>query len=124
MVYTDATSFPAQRRDALVHAIRLSHSPHASLKRLAAVNIAKFFKAFPDIEEDAINAIYDLCEDQDQNVSRHAPRSILSNKLTLRLLFFVVDPDSRIRDYRSDVQGTASVGGEERGRPGAVASER
>jgi hypothetical protein len=90
MVYTDATSFPAQRRDALVHAIRLSHSPHASLKRLAAVNIAKFFKAFPDIEEDAINAIYDLCEDQDQNVSRHAPRSILPNKLTLRLLFFLL----------------------------------
>ena len=58
----------AQRRDALVHAIELSHSPHASLKHLAAMNIAKFFKAFPDYEEDAINAIYDLCEDQDQNV--------------------------------------------------------
>ncbi|KAI9447167.1 apoptosis inhibitory protein 5-domain-containing protein [Russula earlei] len=56
------------RRDALVHAIKLSHSPHASLKYLAAANIAKFFKAFPDFEEDAINAIYDLCEDQDQNI--------------------------------------------------------
>ena len=32
------------------------------------MNVAKFFKAFPDLEEDAINAIYDLCEDQDQNV--------------------------------------------------------
>jgi hypothetical protein len=84
----DASSFLAQRRDALVHALRLSHSPHAPLKRLAAVNIAKFFKAFPDIEEDAINAIYDLCEDQDQNVSRHAPRPILLNRLALTLLFF------------------------------------
>ncbi|KAH9954045.1 hypothetical protein BGW80DRAFT_1405130, partial [Lactifluus volemus] len=27
------------------------------------MNIAKFFKAFPDIEENAINAIFDLCED-------------------------------------------------------------
>ena len=57
-----------QRRDALVHAIHLSRSPHVSLKRLAAVNIVKFFNAFPDLEEEAINAIYDLCEDQDQNV--------------------------------------------------------
>ncbi|KAH9957988.1 apoptosis inhibitory protein 5-domain-containing protein [Russula compacta] len=56
------------RRDALVHAIKLSHSPHTSLKRLAAVNIPVFFKAFPDLEEEAINAIYDLCEDQDQNI--------------------------------------------------------
>jgi hypothetical protein len=87
------------------------------------VNIAKFFKAFPDIEEDAINAIYDLCEDQDQNVSRHAPRPILLNRLALTLLFFL-DPDSRIRDYRSDVQGTARVGGEERGRPRAAVTER
>ena len=37
---------------------------------MAAVNIAKFFKAFPDLEEDAINAVYDLCEDQDPNVRR------------------------------------------------------
>ncbi len=52
----------------MVHAIHLSRSPHASLKRLAAINIVKFFKAFPDLEEESINAIYDLCEDQDQNV--------------------------------------------------------
>ena len=71
-MFSDASSSPpsrvAQRRDALVHAIKLSHSPHTSLKRLAAVNIPVFFKAFPDLEEEAINAIYDLCEDQDQNV--------------------------------------------------------
>ncbi|KAI0275618.1 apoptosis inhibitory protein 5-domain-containing protein [Russula aff. rugulosa BPL654] len=56
------------RKDALVHAIHLSRSPHASLKRLAAINIVKFFRAFPDLEEEAINAVYDLCEDQDQNI--------------------------------------------------------
>ncbi|KAH9023563.1 hypothetical protein EDB83DRAFT_2555580, partial [Lactarius deliciosus] len=37
---------------------------------MAASNIAKLFKAFPDLEEDAINALYDLCEDQDPNVRR------------------------------------------------------
>ena len=65
-----------QRRDALERAIELSRSSHAPLKRLAAVNVAKFFKAFPDLEEDAINAIYDLCEDQDQNVCIMLPRFI------------------------------------------------
>lgn len=64
----------AQRRDALQHAIQLSRSSHASLKQLAAANVAKFFKAFPDLEEDAINAIYDLCEDQDQNVHTTLPK--------------------------------------------------
>ncbi|KAH9026561.1 hypothetical protein EDB84DRAFT_1579770 [Lactarius hengduanensis] len=43
------------RKHALSHAIKLAHSP-------------KFFKAFPDLEEDAIIAVYDLCEDQDPNM--------------------------------------------------------
>ena len=30
----------------------------------------QFFKVFPDFEEDVINAIYDLCKDQDH----HAPQ--------------------------------------------------
>jgi hypothetical protein len=29
---------------------------------VAPVNVAKFFKAFSDLEEDAINARYNLCE--------------------------------------------------------------
>ncbi|KAH9991813.1 apoptosis inhibitory protein 5-domain-containing protein [Russula vinacea] len=65
------------RRDALVHAIHLSRSPHVSLKRLAAINIVKFFRAFPDLEEEAINAIYDLCEDQDQNIRIQGYRAIV-----------------------------------------------
>lgn len=79
-----------QRKHALVHAIKLAHSPHTSLKRLAAMNIAKFFKAFPDLEEDAINAIYDLCEDQDPNVrcarARHAPHHPILGNLIFVLL--------------------------------------
>ncbi len=68
------------------HAIKLAHSPHTSLKRMAAINIAKFFKAFPDLEEDAINAVYDLCEDQDPNV-RVSPEQIPST-VDLTLIFF------------------------------------
>ncbi|KAH9170945.1 apoptosis inhibitory protein 5-domain-containing protein, partial [Lactarius sanguifluus] len=58
------------RKHALNHAIKLAHSHHTLLRRMTASNIAKLFKAFPDLEEDAINAVYDLCEGQDLNVRR------------------------------------------------------
>ncbi|KAA1471859.1 hypothetical protein DENSPDRAFT_837964 [Dentipellis sp. KUC8613] len=64
---TPVTTSP-QRREALKRLIDLSRSPHAHLKKFAASNITKFFKDFPDMDEDAINAIYDLCEDQDSKV--------------------------------------------------------
>ncbi|ETW81117.1 hypothetical protein HETIRDRAFT_169864 [Heterobasidion irregulare TC 32-1] len=58
-----------QRKEALQRLIELTRSPHSGLKTLAASNIAKFFKPFVDLDEDAINAIYDLCEDQDPQVA-------------------------------------------------------
>lgn len=53
----------AQRRDALKRLIELAHSPFANLKVIAATNLKYFIKDFPDLEDDAINAVYDLCED-------------------------------------------------------------
>lgn len=31
---------------------------------IAAENLKYFIKDFPELEDDAINAVYDLCEDQ------------------------------------------------------------
>ncbi|KIJ68040.1 hypothetical protein HYDPIDRAFT_107637 [Hydnomerulius pinastri MD-312] len=56
------------RRAAFSALIELAHSPHPSLKSYAAGHIQVFFDDFPDLEEDAINAVYDLCEDQDPKV--------------------------------------------------------
>jgi hypothetical protein len=53
-----------QRRDTLNRLIDLTHSHHSTLKCFAAGHIRLFFKDFPDLEEEAINAVYDLCEDQ------------------------------------------------------------
>ena len=44
------------------------HSPYSSLKSFAANNIKVFIKEFEDLQDDAINAVYDLCEDQDPRV--------------------------------------------------------
>ncbi|KAJ7122054.1 hypothetical protein C8R43DRAFT_1032975 [Mycena crocata] len=52
------------RRKTLNTLIDLTHTPHPSLKLLAAKNIPNLFNDFPDEEEAAINAVYDLCEDQ------------------------------------------------------------
>lgn len=46
--------------------IDASHSPHASVKVVAASNIHLYFIEFSDLEEDVINAVYDLCEDPSQ----------------------------------------------------------
>ena len=59
-----------QRREAFQELIALTHSRHPLLKSYAAGHIHVFFNDFPDLEEDAINAVYDLCEDQDSKVWR------------------------------------------------------
>ncbi|KZP34371.1 hypothetical protein FIBSPDRAFT_942505 [Athelia psychrophila] len=56
------------RRDMLKRLISLTHSNRATLKCYAAANIRLFFRDFPELEEEAINAVYDLCEDQDPRV--------------------------------------------------------
>ncbi|KAF8893579.1 hypothetical protein BD779DRAFT_1507003 [Infundibulicybe gibba] len=56
------------RRDTLQRLIDLIHSPHTPLKIVAAANIRYFFNDFPELEELAINAVYDLCEDQSSTV--------------------------------------------------------
>ncbi|KAG6874454.1 hypothetical protein C0995_010362 [Termitomyces sp. Mi166 len=56
------------RKNTLKRLIDLTHSPHPNLKIIAAQNISFFFTDFPELEEEAINAVYDLCEDQTPSV--------------------------------------------------------
>ncbi|KAJ7762512.1 hypothetical protein B0H16DRAFT_1529053 [Mycena metata] len=58
----------ALRRKTLNKLIDLTHTSHTALKILAAKNIPDLFNDFPDEEEAAINAVYDLCEDQSPTV--------------------------------------------------------
>ncbi|KZT29090.1 hypothetical protein NEOLEDRAFT_1128637 [Neolentinus lepideus HHB14362 ss-1] len=51
------------RRETLRKLIELAHSPSPSVKSLVASNIKTYIADFPDLEDDAINAVYDLCED-------------------------------------------------------------
>ncbi|OSX65813.1 hypothetical protein POSPLADRAFT_1043402 [Postia placenta MAD-698-R-SB12] len=53
----------AARKEVLKRLIDLAHSPHPKLKMIAANNLKSFIKDFPDLEDEAINAVYDLCED-------------------------------------------------------------
>ncbi|KAL0575802.1 hypothetical protein V5O48_006180, partial [Marasmius crinis-equi] len=56
------------RRNALQQLIDATRSAYPQVKIFAARNMAELFQHFPDLEEEAINAIYDLCEDQDSQV--------------------------------------------------------
>ncbi|KAG2095510.1 hypothetical protein BD769DRAFT_1516823 [Suillus cothurnatus] len=66
------------RRDALTKLIEIAHSSNSQLKCYAANHIRNFFNDFPDLEEDAINVVYDLCEDQDSRVRIEGYRAISS----------------------------------------------
>ncbi|KAJ3971157.1 apoptosis inhibitory protein 5-domain-containing protein, partial [Lentinula raphanica] len=52
------------RQSALEQLVEATRSSSISQKIFAAKNIPHFFHYFPEAEEDAINAVYDLCEDQ------------------------------------------------------------
>ncbi|KAJ6567833.1 Fusaric acid resistance protein-like-domain-containing protein [Mycena sp. CBHHK59/15] len=64
------------RRNTLKKLIDLTHTPHPSLKILAAQNIPDLYSDFPDQEEAAINAVYDLCEDQSAIVRKQGYEAI------------------------------------------------
>ncbi|KAG1765376.1 hypothetical protein EV702DRAFT_1151986 [Suillus placidus] len=66
------------RRDVLTKLIEIAHSSNSQLKCYAANHIRYFFNDFPDLEEDAINVVYDLCEDQDSRVRIEGYRAISS----------------------------------------------
>ena len=51
-------------------------------KRLASQFIARFFKFFPKLQENAIDAMLDLCEDED-NMVNELDRKILDNTQSL-----------------------------------------
>jgi len=69
----------------LRHLINLAHSDSAGLKILAAENIRFFLIDFPDLEEKAIDAIYDLCEDPSSEVRGGEMKHWQSVKTTLAI---------------------------------------
>ncbi|KAK1232359.1 hypothetical protein PQX77_004523 [Marasmius sp. AFHP31] len=56
------------RKNALRQIIDATRSSYPQVKIFAARNMAELFPHFPDLEEEAVNAIYDLCEDPDSQV--------------------------------------------------------
>ena len=57
-----------QRREALKCLISTAQATDPTLKKIVTEKVKDFFVDFPDLQDEAINAIYDLCEDQDQSV--------------------------------------------------------
>ncbi|KAI0338289.1 hypothetical protein BDW22DRAFT_1363175 [Trametopsis cervina] len=80
----------SQERELLKRLIELVTCPYSSVKIVVARNITAYIKSFEDLEDDAINAVYDLCEDQDPvvriegyraitQVSSHLPKYVKRN---------------------------------------------
>lgn len=60
----------------------------------------KFFNNFPDLEDAAIDAIYDLCEDQDPMVRFHPLQSdrTISSHIVYRFVLPVTVPFCRYQE--------------------------
>ncbi|KAI0074404.1 hypothetical protein K474DRAFT_1665400 [Panus rudis PR-1116 ss-1] len=55
-------------KDALKRLIDSAHSPYTSVKLLVAKQLPGYIKDAGELEDDALNAVYDLCEDSEPNV--------------------------------------------------------
>lgn len=62
-----------QQRDILKRLIELAGNPHPTVKSFVAKHIQLYINEFRELEDDAINAVYDLCEDQDTQVRCLSP---------------------------------------------------
>ncbi|KLO16028.1 hypothetical protein SCHPADRAFT_232471 [Schizopora paradoxa] len=57
----------SQRRKAYERVLQLANSTDVASKKLATDTIKDFFADFPEYQDQAINAVYDLCEDPDRD---------------------------------------------------------
>ncbi|KAF8507479.1 apoptosis inhibitory protein 5-domain-containing protein [Hysterangium stoloniferum] len=72
------------KRDALRRLIGLTRTSSRELKVFAAQNFSHYFKDFPDLEEEVIDSVYDICEDPDSSVRIEGYKSIVALSSELR----------------------------------------
>ncbi|KAH8116616.1 hypothetical protein DFH11DRAFT_1221980 [Phellopilus nigrolimitatus] len=56
------------RKEAFKRLLGFAHAEDALHKKLVTEKVKEYFVDFPDLQDEAINAVYDLCEDQDQEI--------------------------------------------------------
>lgn len=57
-----------QKREFYTSLFELAKYPDAKAKIQSGMFITSFFADFPDLQEEAIDLVYDLCEDEDEKV--------------------------------------------------------
>lgn len=100
--------------------IDLTHSPYPSLKIIAAEHMQYYIKDFPELEDEAINAVYDLCEDQ---VSQVSPVFLVVLSSVNMNMYTIEGPNQRLCCHRQRIQGTAKMGQTKRRCIGPIASK-
>lgn len=63
-----ALTLDKQKRRALLQLLTFTRSDFASVKRESATSLGPFFDGLPDMQEQVVDAVYDLCEDTDPEV--------------------------------------------------------
>ena len=72
-----------QRRDAFKRLLSLINPTTSYENKILVMELIQdFFADFPDMQDEAINLVYDMCEDHDQKVSFKTP-NLSAHKLML-----------------------------------------
>jgi hypothetical protein len=107
-----------QRKEFLQRLIDAARSPHSVVKRYVASQFKECFKDFPDLQNDVIDAVFDLCEDSDREVRQLFVRSRSSDSV------LAIGSHAGIQGHRRCVVCRAEVGEEERRRAHTVTANR
>lgn len=68
MPYSSQIHSLLQKREALRRLISLTRMNSRELKVFAAQHFSHYFKDFPDMEQEVIDCVYDICEDPESQV--------------------------------------------------------
>lgn len=83
--------FRLQRKEAFRRLLNLAQEPDSFSKKLVTEKVKDFFVDFPELQDEAINIVYDMCEDQDQEVRIIDWRSVSSMSGSRLLRFALLD---------------------------------
>ncbi|TDL21689.1 hypothetical protein BD410DRAFT_287203 [Rickenella mellea] len=96
------------RRDAFRRLLALAHSEDNGHKKLATEKIKDYFNDFPALQDEAINTIYDLCEDPSSTV-RIAGYEAIASVSRVDKAWLVRNADVLIQLLQSDEKDEVAV---------------
>ncbi|KAI5117854.1 hypothetical protein M0805_007697 [Coniferiporia weirii] len=96
------------RREAFKRLLSLAQVQNSAHKKFVTEKVKDYFVDFPDLQDEAINAVYDMCEDQDQTI-RIAGYGAITSVSTVDRGWLLRNADVLVQLLQSDDDKEVSV---------------